>query len=278
MAIDYSLLAVGGSLLALIYAIVLIFNVRSQNAGTARMQEIAAAVREGANAFLSREYKVITPVAILIAAAVYGLIDIPLATGGSIAVGFVLGAVLSAFAGYVGMAITVRTSSRTAEAAKKGLGDALTVAFRGGSVMGFAVVGFGLLGLSLFYIAYQGTITANPATMAGLGFGASLIAMFMRVSGGIYTKAADVGADLVGKVEANIPEDDPRNPAVIADNVGDNVGDCAGMGADVYESFVVTAIAAVILGGLVQLAKPAALLSVISANQLILYPLTLGVA
>ncbi|MDA4118748.1 MAG: sodium-translocating pyrophosphatase [Thaumarchaeota archaeon] len=278
MAIDYSLLAVGGSLVALLYAVALIFNVRSQNAGTAKMQEIAGAVREGANAFLNREYKVITPVAIVVAAAIYGLIDIPLATGGSTAVGFVLGAVLSAFAGYVGMAITVRTSSRTAEAAKHGMGDALTVAFRGGSVMGFAVVGFGLLGLSVFYIAYQGTITANPATMAGLGFGASLIAMFMRVSGGIYTKAADVGADLVGKVEANIPEDDPRNPAVIADNVGDNVGDCAGMGADVYESFVVTAIAAVILGGLVQLAKPTLLLSVISANQLILYPLTLGVA
>src|SRR3984893_5482778 len=276
MAIDYSLLAVGGSLLALIYAIVLIFNVRSQNAGTARMQEIAAAVREGANAFLSREYKVITPVAILIAAAVYGLIDIPLATGGSIAVGFVLGAVLSAFAGYVGMAITVRTSSRTAEAAKKGLGDALTVAFRGGSVMGFAVVGFGLLGLSLFYIAYQGTITANPATMAGLGFGASLIAMFMRVSGGIYTKAADVGADLVGKVEANIPEDDPRNPAVIADNVGDNVGDCAGMGADVYESFVVTAIAAIILAALI--GSPANLAAIPSANQLLVLPILLGAA
>jgi len=280
MAIDYSLLAVGGALVALVYAVILIFNVRSQNAGTPKMQEISGAVREGANAFLSREYKVIAPVAVIVAAAIYLFIDIPLGTGGTTAVGFVVGAALSAFAGYVGMAITVRTSSRTAEAAKSGMGDALTVSFRGGSVMGMAVVGFGLLGLSLFYIAYQGTITANPVTMAGLGFGASLIAMFMRVSGGIYTKAADVGADLVGKVEANIPEDDPRNPAVIADNVGDNVGDCAGMGADVYESFVVTAIAAVILGGLVQLDKslPAQLLSVVSANQLILYPLTLGVA
>ena len=278
MALDYSLLAVGGALVALVYAVVLIFNVRSQNPGTPKMQEISGAVREGANAFLSREYKVIAPVAVLVAIAIYVFIDLPLKTGGTTAVGFVVGAALSAFAGYVGMAITVRTSSRTAEAAKKGLGDALTVSFRGGSVMGMAVVGFGLLGLSLFYIAYQGTITSNPATMAGLGFGASLIAMFMRVSGGIYTKAADVGADLVGKVEANIPEDDPRNPAVIADNVGDNVGDCAGMGADVYESFVVTAIAAVILGGLVQLAKPASLLSVISANQLILYPFVLGVA
>src|SRR4029077_8429076 len=207
-------------------------------------------------------------------------IDIPLATGGSTAVGFVLGAALSAFAGYVGMAITVRTSSRTAEAAKHGLGDALTVSFRGGSVMGMAVVGFGLLGLSLFYIAYQGTISANPATMAGLGFGASLIAMFMRVSGGIYTKAADVGANLVGKVEANIPEDDPRNPAVIADNVGDNVGDCAGMGADVYESCGVPANAADILGGLGQSDRslPAQLLSVVTAIHPILYPLVLGVA
>ncbi|HVC26559.1 MAG TPA: sodium-translocating pyrophosphatase [Nitrososphaerales archaeon] len=280
MAIDYSILAVGGSLVALVYAVILIFNVRSQNAGTPKMQEISGAVREGANAFLSREYKVIAPVAIIVAVAIYVFIDIPLGTGGSTTVGFVVGAALSAIAGYVGMAITVRTSSRTAEAAKSGLGDALTVSFRGGSVMGMAVVGFGLLGLSLFYIAYQGTIASNPVTIAGLGFGASLIAMFMRVSGGIYTKAADVGADLVGKVEANIPEDDPRNPAVIADNVGDNVGDCAGMGADVYESFVVTAIAAIILGGLVQLDKslPAQLLSVVSANQLILYPLTLGVA
>ncbi len=280
MSIDYSLVAVGGAVLALVYAVVLIFNVRSQDSGTPRMQEIAGAVREGANAFLSREYKVIAPVAVIVAVAIYLLIDLPLGTGGSTAVGFSVGAGLSAFAGYTGMAITVRTSSKTAEAAKKGLGDALTVSFRGGSVMGMAVVGFGLLGLSLFYIAYQGAITSNPATMAGLGFGASLIAMFMRVSGGIYTKAADVGADLVGKVEANIPEDDPRNPAVIADNVGDNVGDCAGMGADIYESFVVTAVAAILLGALIDLDKtglPSAILSVISSNQLILYPLVLGV-
>ena len=280
MAIDYSLVAVGGAVLALLYAVVLIFNVKAQDQGTPKMQEIAGAVKQGANAFLSREYRYVAPVAVIVAIAIYAFIDIPLGTGGTTAVGFAVGAGLSAFAGYTGMAITVRTSSRTAEAAKKGLGDALTVSFRGGSVMGMAVVGFGLLGLSLFYIAYQGTISSNPATMAGLGFGASLIAMFMRVSGGIYTKAADVGADLVGKVEANIPEDDPRNPAVIADNVGDNVGDCAGMGADIYESFVVTAVAAIILGALIDLAKsslPASIVSVVSANQLLVYPLVLGV-
>ena len=148
MAMDYSLLAVVGALVALLYAVVLIFNVRSQNPGTPKMQEIAGAVKEGANAFLSREYRVIAPVAVIVAIAIYVFIDIPLGTGGAIAVGFVVGAALSAFAGYVGMAITVRTSSRTAEAAKSGLGAALTVSFRGGSVMGMAVVGFGLLGLS----------------------------------------------------------------------------------------------------------------------------------
>jgi K(+)-stimulated pyrophosphate-energized sodium pump len=215
-------------------------------------------------------------VAIAIFLLILGLIDLPNATGGATSVGFALGAALSALAGYVGMAVTVRTSSRTAEAAKSGLGPALTLAFRGGGVMGMSVVGLGLLGLSAYFLAYSATILAHPATLAGLGFGASLIAMFMRVSGGIYTKAADVGADLVGKVEAGIPEDDPRNPAVIADNVGDNVGDCAGMGADVYESYVVTAIAVMILGALP--AVMGVLPPALSVTTMLLYPLLIGTA
>ncbi|MGD0637579.1 MAG: sodium/proton-translocating pyrophosphatase, partial [Nitrososphaerales archaeon] len=186
---------------------------RRQDPGNAKMVEIASAVRVGANAFLRREYTVIAPVAVVISVLIFVFIDIPLKTGGATAVGFLVGAVLSAIAGYIGMAATVRTSSRTAQAARNGLGSALTLAFRGGGVMGMAVVGFGLLGVSLFYIAYQSVIITTPAVIAGLGFGASLIALFMRVSGGIYTKAADVGADLVGKAEAGIPEDDERNPA-----------------------------------------------------------------
>jgi K(+)-stimulated pyrophosphate-energized sodium pump len=281
--LDYGLLGVGGAALALIYAVILILNVRSHDPGSPKMREIADAVRQGASAFLRREYRVIAPIAVIVAALIYVFIDIPLKTNGATAIGFAVGSALSAFAGYVGMAITVRTSSRAAEAARKGLGSALTLAFRGGGVMGMAVVGFGLLGISLFYIAFEGIIGSNPAVIAGLGFGASLIAMFMRVSGGIFTKAADVGADIVGKTEAGIPEDDPRNPAVIADNVGDNVGDCAGMGADVYESFVVTAIAAIILGALVVLGiqggnLPSQIVGVISSNQLLVFPLLLGVA
>ena len=278
MAIDYGLLAAGGAGVALIYSVILIFSIRRQDPGTPRMVEIATAVRQGANAFLRREYTVIAPVAVVIAILIYLFIDLPLKTGGATSVGFVLGAFLSALAGYVGMATTVRTSSRTAQAARKGLGSALTVAFRGGGVMGMAVVGFGLLAVSVFYLAYQSTILTTPIVIAGLGFGASLIAMFMRVSGGIYTKAADVGADLVGKAEAGIPEDDPRNPAVIADNVGDNVGDCAGMGADVYESFVVTSIAALILAALITSHASAfgSLASLFTSNQLLVYPLLLG--
>ncbi len=280
MGIDYGLIAAAVSVVALLYALILFFVVRSKDPGTPRMTEIATAVRVGANAFLRREYTVIAPVAIIIAILIYVGIDIPLKTGGVTAVGFLVGSALSAMAGYIGMAATVRTSSRTAQAARKGLGPALTLAFRGGGVMGMAVVGFGLLGVSLFYIAYQSVIVTTPAVIAGLGFGASLIAMFMRVSGGIYTKAADVGADLVGKTEAGIPEDDPRNPAVIADNVGDNVGDCAGMGADVYESFVVTSIAAVILAALItsKASTFGSLTSLISSNQLLVFPLMLGAA
>ena len=264
--------------MALLYALYLAYSVRKQDQGNPKMVEIATAVRQGADEFLRREYRVITPIAAVIAVLIFVFIDIPLKTNGATAAGFLVGAFLSALAGYVGMAMTVRTSSRTAEAARKGLGSALTVAFRGGGVMGMAVVGFGLLGVSLFYIAFQGVIVTTPAILAGLGFGASLIAMFMRVSGGIYTKAADVGADLVGKTEAGIPEDDPRNPAVIADNVGDNVGDCAGMGADIYESFVVISVAVLILAALITSGSSAygSLASLITANQLFVFPLLLG--
>ena len=276
MSIDYGLVGVAGAILALLYAIVLFGFVRRQDAGTPKMKEIASAVRQGADAFLSREYRVIAPFAVVIVILIYVFIDIPLGTNGATAIGFAIGASLSAIAGYIGMAVTVRTSSRTAQAAKKGLGSALNLAFRGGGVMGMAVVGFGLFGVSIFYLAFEKTIATTPVVVAGLGFGASLIAMFMRVSGGIYTKAADVGADIVGKTEVGIPEDDPRNPAVIADNVGDNVGDCAGMGADVYESFVVTAIAAIILAALI--GSPANLASLTGSNQLLVLPLLLGAA
>ena len=284
MALDYGYVALGLAIVSLLYAGALWAYLRRQNRGSEKMVEISDAVRQGAGAFLSREYKVIAPIAVVIVLLIAGLIDYPNGTGGATAVGFAIGAALSALAGYIGMAVTVRTSSRTAEAAKGGLGRALTLSFRGGAVMGMTVLGFDLLGLTVFYELFSSQIVTNPATLAGLGFGASLIAMFMRVSGGIYTKAADVGADLVGKVEAGIPEDDPRNPAVIADNVGDNVGDCAGMGADVYESFIVTAIAAMILGALIwnngspAAGIPADIASLIGANQLLLYPILLGAA
>lgn len=279
MSIDYGIIGVAGAALALLYAVVLFGYVRRKDPGNPKMVEIAGAVRQGADAFLNREYRVIAPFAVVIAILIFVFIDIPLGTHGATAIGFVVGAALSAIAGYIGMAVTVRTSSRTAQAARKGLGSALNLAFRGGGVMGMAVVGFGLLGVSVYYLAFEKTITATPAVVAGLGFGASLIAMFMRVSGGIYTKAADVGADIVGKTEAGIPEDDPRNPAVIADNVGDNVGDCAGMGADVYESFVVTAIAAIILAALIGSSSGLGnIANLISSNQLLQLPLLLGVA
>jgi K(+)-stimulated pyrophosphate-energized sodium pump len=269
----YGIIGVGGALIALVYALFLVLRVRKEDRGNSKMVEIADAVKQGANAFLSREYKIIAPAAVVISVLIFVFIDYPLGDGGATAIGFAVGAVLSASAGYIGMAMTVRTSSRAAQAAKKGLGNALTLAFKGGGVMGQSVVGFGLLAVSSFYLVYSGQIVSNPAVIAGLGFGASLIAMFMRVSGGIYTKAADVGADIVGKTEAGIPEDDPRNPAVIADNVGDNVGDCAGMGADVYESFVVTSIAVMILGALITKGSTS---SLFSQDQLLVYPLLLG--